>query len=307
MTEPPESDSAHLDLRVLGALELHSTQKVDVRDLKAHPKIVAVLVYLVLEGKGEGVSRDRIASVFWPEADAEHARGALRQCLSVLRRILGPEALVSEGRHYVGVSAAHVECDAARFETLLVADRYREGLDLYRGDLLDGFHVRGSHGWDDWLEGQRVHYRTWAAKGAWALAESSEEKKDLADAAFWSKRALSFTPQNEIEVRRLMRMLDRIGDGVGAMRAFRGLERWLEDELGMPPSPETRQVAEAIRERAGGATSVAVPRRQAADRRSDDSRRAKGLGPTGTERRSGTGRRSEDRRRSGQDRRSFED
>lgn len=58
-------------------------------------KAVALLAYLAVTGQPQ--SRERLAALFWPESDTEHARGALRAALAALRRNLGDDWITTEG------------------------------------------------------------------------------------------------------------------------------------------------------------------------------------------------------------------
>ena len=130
-----------LRLRVLGAVDLRDSEGSELRTMLAQPKRVALLAYLALATPRDAHRRDKLLALFWPEHDAEHARNALSQALHFLRRALGPDALVSRGTEEVAIATSHVWCDALAFEEALDAGRVNDALDLYRGDLLEAFHV----------------------------------------------------------------------------------------------------------------------------------------------------------------------
>ena len=91
-------------------------------------KAVALLAYLALTGQAH--TRERLAAFFWPEADTEHARGALRAALVALRRALGDAWIAAEGdtlslragdrSQDTGV---RIELDVAHFRAETVATR----------------------------------------------------------------------------------------------------------------------------------------------------------------------------------------
>ena len=84
--------------------------------------------------------RERIASFFWPESDAERSRHSLRQALHAIRTSLGENALETRGDDEVALSTAHVWCDAVELD--LAFDEQRcDVVELHRGSLLDGFYV----------------------------------------------------------------------------------------------------------------------------------------------------------------------
>jgi DNA-binding SARP family transcriptional activator len=65
-----------------------------------------------------------------------------------------------------------LSCDAVEFEAAIEADDPARALGLYRGDLLDGFHVSGCGEFERWLEEERVWLRRRAARAAAAKAYS---------------------------------------------------------------------------------------------------------------------------------------
>jgi hypothetical protein len=80
----------------------------------------------------------------------------LRQALFRLRKVLGDDALESDGE-VLSLNPAAVLCDVGRFEAL-VREGSRDALsaaaDLYRGRLIDDVTV-SEEGWSDWLASER--------------------------------------------------------------------------------------------------------------------------------------------------------
>ena len=120
---------------------------------------------------------------------------------------------------------------------------------LFGGDFLPGTPVASSAAFAAWLTERRVHFRKCAAKAAWDLSAETESRGDVKGAAFWGKRALALSPFSESEVQRLLRLLDRVEDFAGAMRAFSGLQNALRKEFGAVPAAETERLVSGIRAR----------------------------------------------------------
>src|SRR5213078_250582 len=76
---------------------------------------LALLAVLATGGE-RGVSRDRLLALFWSESDAEHARHALTQSLSALRRELGSDDLFL-GSADLSLTPALIDSDVADLET----------------------------------------------------------------------------------------------------------------------------------------------------------------------------------------------
>jgi len=243
-----------VEFRVLGALNLLGADGRELTSVLAQPKRVALLAYLAAATPHRLHRRDSLVALFWPELDQEHARAALRQALHGLRRALGEGVVVSRGDEDIGLDADQIRCDVVEFERAVDAGRPADALDLYRGDLLEGFFIRGSPEFEQWLEDERVRLKVMALRSATLLAE----RGGLAESAQWGRRALRIAPLDEPTLRRLMQSLDRLGDRAGALDAYEGFAKRLAAELEADPAPETRALAGAVRERVATLSSNAT-------------------------------------------------
>ena len=135
-----------IELRALGTLALRDPNGEDLHSVLAQPKRVALLAYLAIARPRGFQRRDTLLALLWPELDEQHARGALNQALRHLRTALGKEAVPSRGDGEIGIDVRALSCDAVEFEAAIEADDPARALGLYRGDLLDGFHVSGWRG-----------------------------------------------------------------------------------------------------------------------------------------------------------------
>jgi DNA-binding SARP family transcriptional activator len=240
-----------IQLRTLGGLDLLDLDgQSDVRSVLVQPKRLALLVYLALASDRQFRRRDAVVGLFWPELDADHARGSLRQALRFLRGELGPDALINRGEEEVGVNRQSVSCDALAFEQACEAREWKAALDLYRGDLLAGVFIADiSSEFEHWLEDERSRLRRRAAAAAWSAVDDAELRGDLIAAAPLARRGVELAPDDEASVRRLMRILDRRGDRAGALSAYETFRERLATEFQAVPSPETEALLASIRAR----------------------------------------------------------
>jgi serine/threonine-protein kinase len=236
-----------IELRTLGLVDLRGLDGQPVRAVLAQPKRLALLAYLALVGSNGFRRRDTVVALLWPELDQEHARNALRQALWFLRRSLGEGAIIGRSEEEVGVSPVVLRCDATDFDTACAEGRPAEALELYRGDYLEGFFVSdASAELEQWIDEQRARLRRRAAEAAWMLADERAALGDHMSAADWAHRALAFSPTDEAAVRRLIVMLDRLGDRAGAVRAFETFAARLAKELDLAPDPETTALVQSL-------------------------------------------------------------
>ena len=245
-----------LELRLLGSLDLRDPSGAEIRPVLQQPKRLALLAYLALTPSGGFRRRDSLVGLFWPDLDGEHARGALRRSLYFLRRACGDDVLISRGEDDVGIRPDAIWVDVAAFEGALAAGRSVEALELYGGDLLEGFYVAGAPAMEHWLDMERTRLRGDAAKAAWAAADAAGSS---GAAVTWARKAVDLAPDEDHGVRRLMTLLDRGGDAAGAIRTYDDYAARLLRDLELEPSPETSALAAAIRARASGGTR-ATPR-----------------------------------------------
>ena len=248
-----------LRLTTLGAMDLRDRHGHPVRDVLAQPKRVALLVFLAVEGKRGPVSRDRLLSLFWPESDEARARNTLSQALHHLRQALGADVIASHGANAVELLGDQLWCDATAFTEALDRGDVELALDLYRGEFCPTLFVSGAPGAEEWVEDHRRQVRGLALAAARTRAEQLADKGEFDAAARAARRALALQPDEERDVRTLLALLDRCGDGAGALLAYTEYARRLTTSLETEPATETRQLVEAIRRRREGAARSPLP------------------------------------------------
>jgi len=236
-----------IELRTLGALELSAAESRAVASVLAQPRRAALLCYLALAIPRGFHRRDTLFALFWPEYDAEQARHALRQSVYFLRRALGPSTIVSRGDEELALAPEQIRCDAWAFETAVEQGRPADALDLYRGELLTGFHISAAPEFEHWLDQERDRLRVRAGEAGWALAAVREREGDAAGAEQAARRAVAFSPTDETAVRRLLLLLERVGDRAAAVRAYEAFAWKLEAEYEVEPSAETQGLLGRIR------------------------------------------------------------
>jgi len=232
-----------VSLHVLGAVELQGAVAGD--ELLAQPKRLGVFVYLMLAKPRGFHRRDRLLGLFWPEFGETQARAALRKALHGIRRALGEDVVVTRGDDEVSVAADKVWCDAIAFDEAMREERYSQVLELFSGELLDGF-IPDAPEFERWLEQERKRMHEDAANAAWLLAERYEKGSDITSATKWARKAAKLVGSDERRIRKIMQLFDRAGDRAGAIGAYEEFARTLRKELEIEPSAETQALANQI-------------------------------------------------------------
>jgi DNA-binding SARP family transcriptional activator len=253
---PIPEGMAMLTLRAFGALDLRDAEGAPLGTVLAQTKRVALLAYLLLARPGEFHRRDSLLALFWPETDQERGRKALSQALSFLRKEVGEEVVVTRGVEEVGVDFTKVRCDVLAFREALKGEDWAEALRLYRGDLLEGVHVKGAPALLDWVDRERLQLREAAAGAAWRVAHELIGEGKLVEGERTAQRALALVATDESPVREFMEALVVAGDRGAALRFYEKFEGTLSTELEVEPAPETKALAQAVR---GGKVRAAAP------------------------------------------------
>jgi DNA-binding SARP family transcriptional activator len=215
-------------------------------------KAQALLAYLGLTlGREHG--REKLTALLWADAGERQARQSLRQALFSIRKAVagrGHPEFLTEGET-VGLRAAAVDVDVARFEQLLAeggGPATAEAARLYQGDLLEGIAVH-EPAFEDWLAAEQQRLRE-LARGTLEKILSRQVDGGLVEPAIQTAvRLLALDPFQETVHRTLMRLYLREGRRGAALRQYQVCVEALRRELGVEPEAETRQLYRDILQR----------------------------------------------------------
>jgi len=227
-------------------------QKIEPR------KAEELLVYLLLH-RDQPQSREHLADVLWGEVSPEQSKAYLRKSLWQLQALLEPccgqgfllvdgewlqvkpqfdfwldiEVLEKVFRNTQGIPGK--DLDEAQARSL------QEGVDTYRGDLLDGWY-------QDWClyERERLQYLYLAMLDK--LMDHCESHEEYEKGLLFGKRILHYDRARERTHRRLMRLYYMAGDRTAALRQYQKCVTALKEELDVDPAERTRLLFEMLRE-----------------------------------------------------------
>jgi serine/threonine-protein kinase len=228
-------------------VDLRGVPPDDAGRLLTQSKVVAMMACLALAPAGSFTRRDRLVGLLWPELDQPHARTALRKALHLARSVLGEDALLSRGDEELAIAPDAIWCDATDLQRSIERGFLERAVELYKGDLMPGFHLTECHDFDSWLESQRATLLEDMVAACWALAQHLEVGNQRTDAVRHAKKAARLAWSNERVLRRSIEMLVRLGDRAGALRLYEDFVRKLRTELEADPSRETVALMESIR------------------------------------------------------------
>ena len=234
-------------IRLLGALDIRDRRRSELRAVLAQPRRLALLAYLAMAPPRDFLRRSMLVATFWPEHDELRGRAALRQALHFLRHELGPDVLLARGDEELRLDDDRCWCDVRAFEAAVAARRFEEAVELYRGDLLEGFYIADGEQFEPWLERHRDRLRRAFTIALEALAIGCEERGDHAAAADHWQRLVACAPENGRAVLRLMQALAHAGDRTEALRQAAAYRALLERDYGADPDPAVTVLDELLR------------------------------------------------------------
>lgn len=245
------------ELRTLGGLELLRIGDGDPHAIPMQAKRLALLAHLAALPPGTFRRRDTLLLLFWPDLDQEHARGALRQGLHFLRKTLGEGAILTRGEDEIGLDPAAVCSDARRLEAAVSGGDPETALALYRGDFLEGVFVSdAAPELEDWISIERSRLRGLAAKAAWTASELPANRDRVGELV---RRAVQWSGDDEVALRRGVKILDGMGDRAGAAALYDEFARRVKRDFDVELSSETRSVIKALRARRASGHHVPPP------------------------------------------------
>jgi DNA-binding SARP family transcriptional activator len=119
------------------------------------------LLFLLTAQPGQAHPRSRLVAQLWEESGEREGRNSLSVALSRLRQSLPALPLQTEGDALLCPATPDLWVDAAAFLALAGETdpaTLESAADLWRGPFLDGFAVRDSAAYEEWLRLERVSW-----------------------------------------------------------------------------------------------------------------------------------------------------
>ncbi len=257
-----------LNIQCFGAFQV----SLSVQPLAAFgaEKVRALLAYLAVESE-RAHPRRRLAGLLWPDQPEERALHNLRQALSTLRKLL-PDPPAGEPFFIVTPDTVQFNprssfsLDLHDFHRLLdealrhLSDRACAGrpvlpllqsaLALYRGPFLEHFNLDDSNEFDEWAFMLRESGNQRAVQALALLVDYHERRHEFELARRAAERLVELAPWDETAHIQVIRLLAQDGQWSASQARYASLRRYLADQMGLEPSPETVALYEQVRQAA---------------------------------------------------------
>ncbi len=176
-------------------------------------KQVALLAYLVLEGRDRALPREELADLLWPTVPAHLGRHSLSQGLSAMRERLGPHVVNRGGRtvRLLGAVASELE--------VLTDGGHIEGTDLDRPLL--GLEDVGGAAFGHWVDRTRERLRRAAREALASELLAARARGDVNRVYERAAQLYRVDPMSDTAVRALSERMLLDGDTAGTVRLLR--------------------------------------------------------------------------------------
>lgn len=244
-------------ISALGGLSVRQEDGNPLSGAAAQPRRMAILAMLARAGQ-RGITREKVLSLLWPDADGERGPRTLAQALYALRKDLGAEAAIS-GSKELCLDAALVSSDVAEFAAAVARGDDERAVALYHGPFLDGFHLPGADEFARWVERERAAIAADHSRALESLARAARIAGNPSGAVAWWRKLAAIEPLNARVTVGLMDAMAAAGDRAGALQHARVYELLIEQELDLPPDKEVLAVAERLRQSSDEPARTAQP------------------------------------------------
>ena len=241
-------------IHTLGGLTVRSADGKPLSGASIQPRRLAILALLARAGD-RGVSRERILSLLWPDADDERGPRALAQAIYALRKDLELEDVIG-GAKELRLDPALVSVDVLEFSSAISRGDDARAAALYDGPFLDGFHLGGADEFSRWVDVERGALAHDYMRSIESLARAALVRGNPADAVTWWRKITALEPLNARFTMGLMDALSASGDRAGAIKQSHVYQLLVEQELDLPPDREVMALADRLR------TSTEAPQTQ---------------------------------------------
>ncbi len=231
-------------IRSLGRMEVSSQKKV-VTNSDWQTQAAKEMFFLLL-AHPEGLTKEEISLIFWPEASYIESKFRFKNTIYRLRRALGKDSVILDQNIYRFNNKIDYEYDVELFlkenaiakqvnEPVSKLSHYREALKYYRGDYLSGID-------STWAISPREYLRQIYLNILLQVSTIYFNQSNFELAMDYCQRALSDDNLLEDAHRLAMRIYAAMGNRSGLVQQYQQCVEVLEREINATPSPQTLEL-----------------------------------------------------------------
>lgn len=231
--------------------------------IKKLPSRAAEALFFYLACNQRPFSRETLAELLWADRSITQGLTNLRTILTALRRELEEFLIITRDTLAFNVDSNYW-LDVQEFEQNMrelglpdhgktpkddaVAAKLSSALKLYRGDFLEGFHLRNGRGFEEWQILYRERLKQFARNGFRLLTSYYLENGSYTEGIISASRWQKLDPYDEETCRTQMWLFVRTGQKNAALQCYKSLEELLEKDLGVEPASATKNLYQWIKQ-----------------------------------------------------------
>lgn len=237
-----------LSINMLG--EVNITYKGEKIVDSLSNKTVAMICLLVLN-RDKNVSKEKIASYFWPDSNEEAARYNVRYNLWTIGKLIPKDAagetLITTGKDCCGINNRYrFTCDRVMLDTYhskgkrSINDLLRLK-ELFKGDFLEGMYLKNCNEFNEMILFERVICQNKQVELLDELAREYEENQRYEESLKTLQEMLAIEPYNEAFAIRVMGLYGQLGNRAAAIHFYKKFELSLRNNLGICPDQQLQE------------------------------------------------------------------
>ncbi|MBP8857855.1 MAG: tetratricopeptide repeat protein, partial [Anaerolineaceae bacterium] len=239
---------AKLTIRTLGRMQVKVNGKVITNALWQTQNARDLFFLLLIHP--EGLTKEFIGLIFWPDASPEDVRFRFKNTVYRVRKATGKDTILLQDDYYRFNTTLDYEYDVENFNLAIEQAELTDDPDfklnylnmavnIYKGQYLPELE-------DTWVIPEREHLRQVYQDATLQLAEIYMQQKKYKQSLDICMRILSEDPSLEEAYRISMRVHAAMGNTALVARQFERCVQVLADEIGVAPSPQTQNLYQTL-------------------------------------------------------------
>lgn len=256
----PQSPQSGLRVQTLGSFRVwRDGQEIESVAWGREKSLHLFQFLITMRRQSPHVHKEQIIDRLWPELSQSEGDRDFKVALHTLNKVLEPNRKARAAPKYItrfdltyGLNLDEIWIDADEFERLLAAgtqalpnapehasDLFKQALTLYHGDYLP------ERRFEDWCSSERERLQVLTLGLITTLADILLAETPL-ESIRLTQHVLTIDPVWENAYRTQMQAYHLQGNRPMAIKTYRRCVTTLEEELGIPPLPETEALYQQI-------------------------------------------------------------
>jgi len=209
------------------------------------------LFFFLVAHPNKGMTKEEIGVTLWPDSSTEQLRQQFRNTIYYVRYALGQDVIISNERRYVFNLDMDYSYDVQDFDHKMMQaeiagtpaqkiELLQECLQLYQGEFFP-------EGEGSWVMIERQRLSQIHEHSLLTLAQLLLEKSEPKTALIHCQTILAENHCMESAHRLAMQAYAALGNRSGIANQYEQCKQFLQDELGLEPSPETVKLYKLLR------------------------------------------------------------